>query len=126
MPIDVNALGQRGENAVVVQLLRPIAGDAAVPNEPFVVELFGEKHELFDGIVYLKDHTGALTGAHFFIQIKSSAPSTISNSCAAPFRLGEVRTAIAFKAPVYLVGVEARIREACFVMGISHSRTRGV
>jgi hypothetical protein len=124
--IDPNALGQRGENAVAAQMLRPIHGDAAVPDEPFIVEIFGGKHELFDGIVYLKDHAGSLTGAHFFIQIKTSAPRLATENCSARFEQSEVATAIAFRAPVYLIGVEARSKEVCFVRGISHSRTTGI
>jgi hypothetical protein len=126
VPLDRNALGQRGENAVAAQLLRPIPGDVTVPAEPFVVAIFGGKHELFDGIVYLKDHAGSLTGAHFFIQIKTSAPKAVAATCSARFKKTEVATAIAFRAPVYLIGVEARSTEQCFVKGISHSRTRGV
>jgi hypothetical protein len=124
--LDSNALGQRGENAVAAQLLRPIQADGTVPEEPFIVESFGGKHELFDAIVYLKDHAGALTGAHFFIQIKTSAPAGDTTTCPARFEKNEVETAIAFRAPVYLIGVEARTKEMCFVTGISHSRTKGI
>lgn len=126
MPKDMNALGQRGENAVCALLLRPIKGDTIVPNEPFSVEIFGGKHELFDGIVYLKNSAGKLTGSHFFIQIKTSAPKKNTSSCPAIFTKNEVETSISFRTPVYLIGVEARAKEACFVMGISHSRTKGI
>ena len=126
MQTDKNALGQRGENAVAAQLLRPIQGDPTVPNEPFGVEIFGGKHELFDGIVYLRNHAGSLTGAHFFVQIKTSAPRGPTTVCSVRFKRNEVATAIAFRAPVYLIGVEARSKETCFVTAISHSRTTGV
>lgn len=126
MTIDSNTLGQRGENAVAAQLLRPIQDDGTVPEEPFVVEIFGGKHELFDGIVYLKNRAGSLTGAHFFIQIKTTAPTSQTPTCRARFHKAEVKTAIAFRAPVYLIGVEARSREVCFVTGISHTRTKGI
>lgn len=126
MPIDKNALGQRGENAVAALLLRPIQGDQRVPNEPFAVEIFGGKHELFDGIVYLKDHAGNLTGGHFFIQVKTSAPKRVASFCSARFTKSEVQTSIAFRAPVYLIGVEARVREECFVKGIPHTKKTGI
>ena len=125
MTLDNNALGQRGENAVAAHLLRPIRENTIVPSEPFSVEIFGGKHELFDGIVYLRDHQGKLTGAHFFIQIKTSAPTSDTDKCSARFSKEEVANAISFKIPVYLIGVEARKKETCFVAGISHSRTKG-
>ena len=126
MTLDSNALGQRGENGVATQLLRPIQADGTVPEESFIVENCAGKHELFDAIVYLKDHAGALTGAHFFLQIKTSAPTGDTTTCPARFVKNEVETAITFRAPVYLIGVEARAKEICFVTGISHSRTRGI
>ena len=119
-----NSIGQRGEKAAETSLCRPSAN---FPEYQFRPIPLGDKAELFDFVVHLLDADNNILGPHFFVQVKTTeTPAAVS--CNARFSKDEVAKAVTFKAPSYLVGVDASdpTGERIFIKGIDFDRTKGI
>lgn len=127
MSRDKDLIGEAGESSVKTALLRTISTKKypGYPKFLFKVIALGEKAELFDYLVYLRDSSGNLTGAHFYVQVKSTEKRVAGGQCPAPFSAGEVKTALTFKVPSYLCAVKIGAVSRIYVRGVSHTRRKG-
>ena len=127
MSKDSDFIGDTGESAMRTALLRTIK-QSLFPGYPrflFKPIFLGEKAELFDFLVYLRDKNGDLTGAHFFVQVKSTEARIKTGQCPAPFSADAVKTALTFKVPSYLCAVKIGAKSKVYVRGLSYTRKRG-
>lgn len=127
MPGPTTILGQRGESAVQVDLLRPLAL-AALPAQPFYPVFLGEKSPIFDLVVYLLDGNAKILGPHFYAQIKTTQTAATPLICKARMNKSHVLGAVKYKIPSYLIAVDASAAnsESCYITGISHSASKGI
>lgn len=127
MPGPKTIVGQRGENAVQVALLRPLAANG-VPNKPFYPVFLGEKNPIFDLVVYLLDANAKILGPHFYAQIKTTQSAATAVACKARMNRDHVVGAVRCKVPSYFIAVDASsaVSESCYVSGISHLASNGI
>lgn len=127
MPGPKSIVGQRGENAVQVALLRPLVA-AGVPAKPFYPVFLGEKNPIFDLVVYLLDANAKILGPHFYAQIKTTQAPASATSCVARMNKDHVIGATQCKVPSYFIAVDASspTTESCYVKGISHTSSSGI
>lgn len=127
MPGSTTIVGQRGESAVQVALLRPLAVPA-LPAQPFYPIFLGEKSPIFDLVVYLLDDNAKILGPHFYVQIKTTETAPSPLACKARMNKGHVLGALKYKIPSYFIAVDASAAnsESCYITGLSHSLSKGI
>lgn len=126
-----NILGKAGEAHAQAAFLKGLDLPAfhSYPRYLFDATFLGEKNELFDILVSLYDHDAKLTGAHFFVQVKTTGTlmATGAPSVPAKFTAAEIKAALRFKVPAYLVAVTDDVGGMkAYVRGIHSSQTAGV
>jgi hypothetical protein len=127
MPGPTTILGQRGETAVQVNLLRPLQV-ANLPNQPFYPVFLGEKSPIFDLVVYLLDVNANFLGPHFYAQIKTTQTPAGPLVCKARMNKSHVLGAVSYKVPSYFIAVDAAAAnsESCYIKGISNTFSKGI
>lgn len=124
MPEAITLLGKRGEYAIGIELLRPLANGAQPIFDPCHL---GEKAELLDFVVRLQKD-GHPSGPYFFLQVKATGVKPEGGSIRAEFSREEVARAHAMKAPVYVAAVDASecAKEKVYIQPIYDGRTKGI
>ncbi|XDF33607.1 hypothetical protein RBH89_15500 [Paracidovorax avenae] len=113
-----NLIGDRGENAVSMCFVKPVA-----KHNGFEPHFLGPKAQLLDFHVSLLNPSGKAFGPHFFVQVKTShvKPSPMFK---AGFNGTCVTRAKAGLAPVYVAGVEIDgDKERVWICGIESQST---
>lgn len=123
----MNIVGNRGESEVATELLTPTDTSGSIPAFPFHPIFLGEKAPVFDFLVYLLDDSGQPTGAHFFVQTKTTRRALQADRCIARLPIKDVRAAQAFKCPSFIFAVHAPAKSArIYIAAIAHDRSRGI
>lgn len=111
MPLDRNAIGDRGEALFTNEITRR-HGQALSMFRP---QFLGGKYPAIDFVVEVTE-AGGLIVPYFFVQIKATTLEyTKTNRLKAKISKQDMRRLTSFPAPTYVVGVD-EIGERCFIL----------
>lgn len=124
-----NSVSRRGENFVSEILLEPVDSDDGPAM--FSPEFMGDKAELLDFLVRLQNVDENVTGEYFFLQIKTvygeNQFDELGNMTVS-FSAEEVQLAAKMRVPVYVVGVDARVKKKLvpYICALANGRQLGI